>query len=79
MSVMAADGNPAIRDCSDVGISAVMDIDLPEGCGLEIRVKRDGLVARLVVKMMGLAVIAGRLDGQYVVAVASHSRTAKIS
>ena len=53
----------------DVGISAVLDIDLQEGCGLEIRVKKDGLVARLVVKNDGaLAVIAGRLDGQYVVA-----------
>ena len=53
----------------DVGMSAVLDIDLPEGCGLEIRVKKDGLVARLVVKNDGaLAVIAGRLDGQYVVA-----------
>ena len=53
----------------DVGFSAMLDIDLQKGCGLEIRVKKDGLATRLVVKNDGgIAVIAGRLDGQYVVA-----------
>ena len=53
----------------DVGISAVLDIDLHEGCGLEILVGKNQHIARLVVRKQGrLAVIAGRLDGQFVVA-----------
>ena len=52
----------------DVGISAVLDIDLQEGCGLEIRVTKDQHIGRLIVKKCGLlAVIAGRLDEQFVV------------
>ena len=52
----------------DVGISAVLDIALQEGCGLEILVGINQHMARLVVRRQGrLAVIAGRLDGQYVV------------
>ena len=52
----------------DVGISAVLDIALQEGCGLEILVGINQHMARLVVRGQGrLAVIAGRLDGQFVV------------
>ena len=51
----------------DVGISAVLDIDLHEGCGLEILLGKNQCMARLVVRKQGrLAVIAGRLDGQFV-------------
>ena len=53
----------------DVGISAVLDIDLHEGCGLEILVGKNQHIARLVVRKQGrLAFIAGRLDGLFVVA-----------
>jgi len=53
----------------DVGISAVLDIDLHEGCGLEILVGKNQHRARIVVRKQGrLAVIAGRLDGLFVVA-----------
>ena len=52
----------------DVGISVVLDIDLDEECGLEIVVGKNQYMARLVVRKQGrLAVIAGRLDGQFVV------------
>ena len=52
----------------DVGISVVLDIDLDEECGLEIVVGKNQHMARLVVRKQGrLAVIAGRLDGQFVV------------
>jgi len=52
----------------DVGISAVLDIDLHEGCGLEILVGKNQNMARLVIRKQGrLAIIAGRLDGQFVV------------
>ena len=63
----------------DVGISAVLDIDLQEGCGLEIRVKKDQHTGRLIVKKCGLlAVIAGRLDEQFVVtAWPTHSRLSR--
>jgi type IV secretory pathway protease TraF len=52
----------------DVGISAVLDIALQEECGLEILVGINQHMARLVVRRQGrLALIAGRLDGQFVV------------
>ena len=52
----------------DVGISAVLDIALHEECGLEILVGINQHMARLVVRRQGrLALIAGRLDGQFVV------------
>ena len=52
----------------DVGISVVFDIDLDEECGLEIVVGKNQHMARLVVRKQGrLAVIAGRLDGKFVV------------
>ena len=53
----------------DVGISAVLDIDLHDGCGLEILIGKNQHMARLVARKQGrLAVLAGRLDGQFVVA-----------
>ena len=52
----------------DVGISAVLDIALQEGRSLEILVGINQHMARLVVRRQGrLAVIAGRLDDQFVV------------
>jgi len=46
----------------------VLEIDLDEECGLEIVVGKNQYMARLVVRKQGrLAVIAGRLDGQFVV------------
>lgn len=57
-----------LKVVKDVGISAVLDIALQEECGLEILVGINQHMARLVVRRQGrLALIAGRLDGQFVV------------
>jgi len=58
-----------LNSVQDIGISVVLDIQLQEGNDLEIFVKNNKHVARVVVRRQGqLAVIAGRLDGQFVVA-----------
>jgi hypothetical protein len=58
-----------LNSVQDIGISVVLDIQPKEGNSLEIFVKNGQALARVVVKRQGqLAVIAGRLDGQFVIA-----------
>jgi signal peptidase I len=59
----------SLNSVQDIGISVVLDIRLQEGNSLEVLVKNGQAIARVVVKRQGqLAVIAGRLDGQFVIA-----------
>ena len=69
-----------LNSVQDIGISVVLDIRLQEGNSLEILFADNQSAARIIVKRQGrLAVIAGRLDGQFVVAAwpLAQERTAR--
>ena len=61
--------NRHLNSVQDIGISVVLDIRLQEGNSFEIFFADNQSAARIIVRRQGrLAVIAGRLDGQFVVA-----------
>lgn len=58
-----------LNSVQDIGISVILDIHLQEENSLEILFANNQSAARIVVRRQGrLAVIAGRLDGRFVVA-----------
>ena len=58
-----------LNSVQDIGISVVLDIHLQEGNSLEILFANNQKASRIVVRKQGrLAVIAWRLDGQFVIA-----------